>query len=256
VPTIEENRRKWSQYAWPKGGEEWSRRWGGARREWFHTIFSRILPFLPAPSVLEIAVGRGRWTGFLLRRCERYHGVDIVESCVEHCRRRFAARPKAAFSMNDGRTLPMIADDSVDFAFSFDSLVHADCDAIGSYLRELSCKLIAGGYGFFHHSNLAACAGAAVPNPDWRDPGMSAALFAALCEEAGLTCIAQETVNWNQPEMIDCFSLFARLPEGHPQRRRGPTLRTNPRFDEERTNAGEMGRLYRRFRLNGPNRIG
>ena len=102
MATVEENRLKWSTYAWPKGGEEWSRRWGGARREWCHTILSRILPFLPAPSVLEIAVGHGRWTGFLLDRCERYHGIDIVESCIEHCRRRFAGRPKAVFSCNDG----------------------------------------------------------------------------------------------------------------------------------------------------------
>jgi SAM-dependent methyltransferase len=246
VATIEENLLKWSKYAWPKGGEEWSRRWGGARREWFHTIFSRILPFLPAPSVLEIAVGRGRWTGFLLDRCERYHGVDIVESCVEHCRRRFAGRRKAVFSLNDGKTLPMVADRSVDFVFSFDSLVHADRDAIGSYLRDLSRKLVVGGYGFIHHSNMGAYAGAPVSNPHWRDPGMSGELFAALCVEAGLTCVAQETVSWNQPQMSDCFSLFARLPDGHPRRSRAPAVRANPRFDEERSNAGEMARLYRR----------
>jgi SAM-dependent methyltransferase len=246
MATIEENLRKWSEYGWPKGGEEWSQRWGGARREWFHTIFSRILRFFPASSVVEIGVGHGRWTPFLLDRCQRYCGVDIVESCIEYCRRRFAERRKAAFWLNDGKTLPMITDGSVDFVFSFDSLVHADRDAIGSYLLDLSRKLVFGGYGFIHHSNLGAYADAPVSNPSWRDPGMSAELFAALCAEAGLTCVAQETVSWNQPEMNDCFSLFARLPADHPGRGRAPVVRANPRFDEERSNARAMAKLYRR----------
>ena len=47
----------------------------------------------------------------------------------------------------------MIEDGSVDFAFSFDSLVHADAEVVTGYLRELERTLASEGVGFVHHSN-------------------------------------------------------------------------------------------------------
>lgn len=43
---------------------------------------------------------------------------------------------------------------------------------------------------------------------------MSAEKFVMSCQAAGLICISQETVNWGQAEMNDCFSLFT-LPGSH-----------------------------------------
>ncbi len=48
----------------------------------------------------------------------------------------------------------MVADGSIDFVFSFDSLVHAEEDVIRSYLDQLGQKLRPDGVGFLHHSNL------------------------------------------------------------------------------------------------------
>jgi len=48
---------------------------------------------------------------------------------------------------------------------------------------------------------------------DWahhRNPGMTAELFRALCEQNGLHCVSQELVNWRGRRLIDCFSLFER----------------------------------------------
>jgi hypothetical protein len=48
----------------------------------------------------------------------------------------------------------MIPDQWIDFAFSFDSLVHVEADFIESYLQQLACKLTKEGVGFIHHYNL------------------------------------------------------------------------------------------------------
>src|SRR5437899_8768206 len=57
------------------------------------------------------------------------------------------------FHVNVGKSLDIISDESIDFAFSFDSLVHADGEVIGTYLRQLARKLKPRGAGFIHHSN-------------------------------------------------------------------------------------------------------
>jgi len=48
----------------------------------------------------------------------------------------------------------MIQDKSIDFVFSFDSLVHAEAKVIEAYLNQLAMKLSQNGIGFIHHSNL------------------------------------------------------------------------------------------------------
>ena len=50
----------------------------------------------------------------------------------------------------------MVADRSVDFAFSFDSLVHADAEVLDAYAAELARTLAPDGVAFIHHSNLGA----------------------------------------------------------------------------------------------------
>src|SRR5207244_865501 len=116
--------------------------------------------------------------------------------------------------LNDGRSLSMIADGSVDFVFSFDSFVHPDREVAEAYLRQLRSKLKIGAKGFIHHSNFGEYANSLrerlpeiVAKPlikanilDWahhRNPGMSADLFRALCERNGLHCISKELVNWH-----------------------------------------------------------
>src|SRR5206468_11718086 len=74
------------------------------------------------------------------------------------CRRRFAAESHVRCYLNDGRSLSMIPDGSVDFVFSFDSFVHLRRELVEAYLSELGRTLKIGGKGFIHHSNLAAYA--------------------------------------------------------------------------------------------------
>lgn len=235
MPSVVENRVKWSEHRWDLEGHEWSP--GGSRAGtellWWRSIMPRIQSRLPAGTVLEIAPGFGRWTSYLVGRCDRLIAVDITERCVEVCRGRFAGAPHAEFWLNDGETLPMVSPASVDFAFSFDSLVHVEAAQIRAYLRELARKLEPGAGGFFHHSNLGAYADSSgvlppyITRRHWRAASMSARVFREACRDAGLVCVAQEVINWigrgaradrhrlpgEHIPLTDCFSTFVRPPD-------------------------------------------
>ena len=79
--------------------------------------------------------------------------MDVTPKCVEACRQRFADRSGARFEVNDGHSLPMVEDSSIDFAFSFDSLVHVEAETLAGYLGELARVLKPDGVAFLHHSN-------------------------------------------------------------------------------------------------------
>ena len=230
VATVDENESFWAQYDWSQAGEEWSEGWGGSHAQWYGVILPRIAPFLPTGSILEIAPGYGRWTSFLREHGDTLTIVDLDAACIEACRERFGGDDRITYHVNDGRSLDMIADRSVDFAFSFDSLVHADAGVIAQYLRELERALTSDGVGFIHHSNAGRYRryfelAETIPRgrvrerlyelrvldrPRWRALDMTAERFRASCETAGLQCISQEIVNWTTRRLIDCFSVVTR----------------------------------------------
>ena len=238
VPSIEENVREWNDdYDWHLEGELWSRPWGSAVGQWYGSVYPRVRRFLPASAILEIAPGFGRWTEFLLPHCDTLIGVDLSLRCIEACKQRYAGHDNARFESNDGRSLPMVADSSIDLAFSFDSLVHVEAEVLADYLRELARVLKPDGVAFLHHSNygsyqrsaraLAPLQPAFRPLPskarralgrtgisrgnDWRAHSVSAARFAELCNQAGLHCAGQELINWaGGIILLDCISVVTR----------------------------------------------
>jgi hypothetical protein len=133
--------------------------------------------------------------------------------------------------VNDGKSLDMVPDGSVDFVFSFDSLVHAEEDVIEAYLGQLARKLTPNGTGFMHHSNIGKFQahfrfsgkltnrilkrvlikfGAFEPNDYLRAYSMTAEKFRQIAETSGLRCNSQEIINWNDSRrLIDCLSVFS-----------------------------------------------
>jgi len=243
------------KYDWREAGEEWSGPWGSSAAQWTGTIFPRIGECLPTGTILEIAPGFGRWTHYLKDYCNELWAVDKSSACIEACQQRFASQSHVHCVLNDGRSLSMIPDSSVDFVFSFDSFVHPDRNVVEAYLRQLRTKLKIGGKGFIHHSNF----GEYVNSPrerlpemlakplikakilDWahhRNPTMTAEIFRELCERNGLHCVSQELVNWRGRRLIDCLSLFARS-DSAPE---NPTkIIRNPNFMRE---AGRIRRQW------------
>lgn len=247
MASIKENLQRWTGYDWGRGGDEWSEVWGGTRNLWWATLYPRLSPYLPAASLLEIAPGFGRFTQYLKDQCERLTVVDLTERCIEACKSRFSGCSHITYAVNDGKSLPMVADGSVDLAFSFDSLVHTESEVVEGYLGELGRKLSPDGIGFIHHSNLAALVDPATgelpfENRHWRAASMSAERFRELCGQASLTCIVQEVVNWGGPHLTDCLSVFT--PRGS-RHARPLVARKNPDFMDEALRLAATTAFYR-----------
>ena len=265
MPTTEANRQFWDQsYDWASGGAEWSSLWGSTQAQWQGTILPRIQRHLPVHTILEIAPGFGRWTHFLAGFCQRLILVDLSAKCIDACRARFRDAPHIDYFVNDGRSLSFIGDGSVDFVFSFDSLVHVEADVIESYLNELGRILRPGGAGFIHHSNLAelskrsligeflashhrldAVIARLIPKRPTHGRGrsMSASLFCDRALRAGVPCVSQEKVNWGGSDVIDCLSTIEKAPASS---KRPNRVFNNPHFMREASYVAQLAQLYGR----------
>jgi len=283
MPTIEQNLILWGKVdGWNDDGDKWSGRWGGTELEWSASIFPRIRKFIPASTILEIAPGYGRWTQFLKRFCDHLIAVDVTPACIERCKQRFAADSHLSCYVNDGKSLAMIEDRSVDFAFSFDSLVHVESDVIAAYLAQLGKKLKPGGFAFLHHSNLESYRKSiwlpkAIGRPqpigpdgkpasvsrilglrrrlqstltDWgmvntfdnRAESMSARVFRESCDAAGLDCRSQELVNWNHGPSL--IDCFSVVTPRDGQPHQPSRLVKNPHFMDEAEQARRTAEFY------------
>jgi len=237
----------WSNYAWPQQGDEWSVSWGGTDFLWWGTIFPRIQAFVPTEAILEIAPGFGRWTQFLKDLCQHLTIVDLTERCIQACKRRFATCSHITYHVNDGKSLAIIPDETIDFVFSFDSLVHAESDVIKAYLGHLVRKLKPDGIGFIHHSNIGAYLDPSkgelpFENTHLRAETVTATLFESSCEEVGLQCISQEIINWGEMILNDCFSLFTRKGS---RLTRPNKIVENKNFMDEAARLSALSQLYR-----------
>jgi SAM-dependent methyltransferase len=262
MPTVEQNLSLWNEgHDWPLSGDEWSDAWGGAQAQWYGCILPRIFGLIPAAHILEIAPGYGRWTQFLQAYATTLTLVDLAPSCIAACRSRFSGLEHLRYHVNDGRSLDMIEDESLDFVFSFDSLVHADSDTMRSYCLQIARKLRVGGTGFVHHSNLGAykrwllakrvvvtlCRGYSrlgnlLIHDCLRAPEMTATLMVRFCQEAGLTCTAQEIIPWGLSRRpIDCFTVFKKEKIPIPQ---SCQVFVNHRFMQEAANTKTLALLY------------
>jgi hypothetical protein len=154
----------------------------------------------------------------------------------------------------------MVLDASVDFVFSFDSLVHADPNVLGSYMHELSRVLAPNGVAFIHHSNLAEyrsvypaiwkhriatrllmMVGLVEPYLHCRDRDVSASVVARLARDAGLVCIIQELIAWRTRfTLIDCVSTIVTSAVGD----RCSRVLRNPHFMKEAAHARRLASLY------------
>ena len=253
MPSVEENHNQWANYDWTDKGDEWSVGFGGTEAMWAWFLQPRVSPFLPSVHTLEIGPGFGRATQFLVPASEKLTLVDLAEPCIDACKERFAEHDHIDYHVNDGKSLDMIEDGSIDFVFSWDSLVHAENDVLESYLTQLGRKLRPGGTGVFHHSNIdeyrdRKTGELTVGNEHWRAPTMSAAEFRQYADAAGLRCVVQELIPWGGTDFSDCLSVFRRDVK-RPLRRRTKVVRNSKFFDQvQQRLAGEIRELTELYR--------
>jgi SAM-dependent methyltransferase len=197
---------------------------------------TRINAFVPTDTILEIASGYGRWTVFLKDLCSRLMIVDLTKKCIDRCRQRFADSSHISYLVNDGKSLEMVADSSVDFVFSFDSLVHAEDEVLKTYAAEIANKLRPNGVAFLNHSNLGEyirriklqsglsqlpklsgvlkhIRGYDNLTSQMRAQSMTAAKMASFAEDHNIWCVSQELITWDSAfALIDCISVV--VPRG------------------------------------------
>lgn len=244
-----------NSYSWPAQGDEWSVPWGGEDMQWYCTLLPRLHPYLEilnakgnlsVETLLEIAPGYGRWTKYLKNFCDELIIVDLAESCIEACKTRFQTEQNFQYFVNDGKSLEMIKDESIELIFSFDSLVHAEVDVIEAYLLEFSKKLTLNGVVFIHHSNLASSK-RTVKNHHWRASSVSYKLVQDLAHRSGLRCLSQEIFAWGGSQFpIDCISVLVRQ-DSHWQTEY--QFLENTKFEAEIAIAQQQSQLYRRARF-------
>jgi ubiquinone/menaquinone biosynthesis C-methylase UbiE len=259
MPTVEDNQRVWnSDYHWAASGEEWSSAWGDSSAQWFGTILPRIHSHLPAATIVEIAPGRGRWSQYLIPDCKEYMGYDLSASCVSACKTRFAAQSHASFFQTAGKELHSTADESVDFVFSFDSLVHAEMDVMQAYMAEIFRVLRPGGTAFVHHSNAASypvyfgmfgrlpgyrrlTQVLPLEYSNWRGLSVSGDKVIAAARKVGMRALVQERINWNSTRLLDCMTTLAKA--GHPEKS-DCVVYNNPGFMSEAAAVRRMSTAY------------
>jgi ubiquinone/menaquinone biosynthesis C-methylase UbiE len=263
MPSIEQNLEVWGKtYDWSQAEKEWSDHWGNADTQWFYTLLPRIHSFIPTGTILEIAPGFGRWTQYLINQCQHLMLVDLSENCIEACKERFSKYDHISYFVNEGKSLEFIPDGSIDFVFSFDSLVHAEDNVLEAYLEQLAYKLTPNGAGFFHHSNLGESLAyrdrvQKLPyrlkkrlekmnvietlEAQWRDPSMTAQKFEQMAERAGMQCIGQEIINWESKRTIDCISTFTQ--KGSAWASENRVIRNN-KFMQEAEYSAQLASLY------------
>lgn len=243
----------WSRYQ----GDEWSARWGGADMQWHWTIYPRIRQHLPTGTILEIGAGHGRWSRYLRPFCQRLILLDLSERCIHACRQRLG-EDGITYRVGDGTTLAGIEDNSVDFCFSFESLVQADQSVLASYLRELARVLTPEGKAFLHHSNRGAYPlyfrfKDLVPKPlrrplkraglldydEMRAADVTAGWLEKEAMAAGLFCSSQELIPWGGKRLIDSLSVVHKSYPDRPNQ-----VFENPGFIRNAYDIQRLSRLY------------
>lgn len=215
MPTVEWNLKVWNAaYGWEKDGDEWSQqaefcgvpydRWKDQIRRTF------ILPYIrPESTMLEIGPGHGRWSAVLAHKVAELHLVDLSPSCIEFCRKRLSEHANVRYHVNDGRSLSMIPDSSIDFVWSFDTFVHIEEDEVRAYAKELKRVMRHQAMGAIHHPGS--------PTPDQRQAGMRSMIdsrkFSKILMDSGLHMIMQ-TGEWaggcNMALTGDAVTTFAK----------------------------------------------
>src|SRR6266852_1156434 len=113
-------------------------------------ILQRLYPFIKDRKLLDIGIGGGRTTKYLLEISRNYTGIDYTLRLADIVRRKY---PQAAIFCADARELNL-RDDVFDFVlFSLNGLDYIDHEGRLKALREIYRVLRPGGFYLFSTHN-------------------------------------------------------------------------------------------------------
>lgn len=196
--SIDTNYRMWQNHKWIEGEWSPSQEWQDDFANYFTKAYGKKFD-----TVLEIGIGIGKWVPYLQEIAGKYIGIDLTDISIEICNKNFSQFPNVQFFKNDGKTLPMVADGSVDFIWSYDVFVHISPHDIRDYIKEFSRVMKKGSVAVIHHGRGESRAG-------WRST-LTNKMFDSFLDEFGLIKIDQ-VEKWLNYEVIheDSITIFTK----------------------------------------------
>ena len=189
------------------GNEEYFRAAENDAEFYFNKYIYPFVPDIDGKVILELACGHGRMTNQILKKNNPFEIilVDINVDNIFFCEDRFKSREgKFSFIKNDGLTLKEVKDSSVDFLFSFDSMVHFNFELMRKYEMEIERVLIKGGRAFIHYSNCDDVDGEQMGH-GLRGSMNNDAMLRLL---TGLRIIHDEVIDWSGVKDLDAIIVF------------------------------------------------
>lgn len=154
-----------------------------------------VRPYVPVSGVaLEIGAGGGRWTQFLLR-ARRIVIVEHTDAFFGYLERRFG--PRFDFYLTSGDEMAGVEDESVDFVFSFGTLVHLPAPTVRAYVQETARVLRPHGVAALQYADKTKRAARRDGPEDAGFSSTTAASFARMAEGAGLELLDHDTRSLN-----------------------------------------------------------
>lgn len=208
--SVQEVARYWHQDPYYDRAEQadWMRAfWGTGNPQ---RPFRRLFAELNLRATAELACGHGRHADQIYKQVPALILIDVVPENVAFCRARFKDESNVAVMQNNGATFRPLPDGYLTAIYSYDAMVHFECDVVLSYIRDAARVLERGGRALFHHSNLSAFPGRNHRlNPGGRN-FMSQELFIHTARRSGFELIESLTFDWDAPH-TDCLTLLEKL---------------------------------------------
>lgn len=102
---------------------------------------------------LDVGIGTGRTSSYLINAVKEYHGVDYSQKMIEYCKTAFPQNSKS-FSCSDARNMPEFKDNQFDFVFfSFNGIDCVGIEDRSLVLAEIYRILKPGGRFLFSSHN-------------------------------------------------------------------------------------------------------
>jgi ubiquinone/menaquinone biosynthesis C-methylase UbiE len=173
-------------------------------------IQKRYLPWIgPDSVVLELGPGTGRVTRHVIGRCGEMILVDYSRFVCDWLEKYLAGKGRFRVCCIDRPAMPMVADDSVDFAFAYGVFEHIGLDDMCWFLGEFDRVLRPGGRVSFNFDNVMSPGGIEHLLEMRREPGHANVFrfyhpetVCRLAEVAGLT-VADLTTDASRLADID-----------------------------------------------------
>jgi SAM-dependent methyltransferase len=151
TPKRDPARRNRDLYARPEVVQEYVRLLG-FQFESERRILASLGDAIRGKRILDLGVGAGRTTHWLLAYSSYYLGVDFSREMIERCRTRF---PGVSFREHDARHLDSLSAEPFDLVFfSFNGIDCVDHQDRAMVLRGAFAKLAPGGRFLFSSHNL------------------------------------------------------------------------------------------------------